>query len=399
MPLTFELDLNGLFSYIFYQTRLHPLACYPGLIFAKLTDLYSVFHAFCGNRHEVLYRLHQRYGRIVHARKRRIMSHALSEQAHRSMEPLILSDVHDWCLALGDRHPNLVDSDNDKTEDQDWSQPKDMAHWCACVIPSAALRILKICGQMPILSHIGSKKWLRMGTAADHKRQIAFSRQQLQAHDPDTGEGCGQHESISGVSLQKPVRCPPSSMACADTANAALTATLYFLTHHPRILSRLTTQIRNAFPTLEAIAPGARLSSLTYLRACIDESMRLCPPVPIVLPREVLPGGLQVGDAQFPAGTVHFARPFVYDSYRWMVRHVSPETLAIQRQAFVPFGLGLRACIGRKVALTELEVSIAQVLFMYDVRLAPWMEHLGVGRGRKYKIKKNFVVGQEEPVL
>ncbi|PWY76985.1 cytochrome P450 [Aspergillus heteromorphus CBS 117.55] len=99
------------------------------------------------------------------------------------------------------------------------------------------------------------------------------------------------------------------------------------------ILTRLTTAIRTAFPTLVDIVAGPRLMQLSYLRACIEESMRLCPPAPSDLPREVLPGGLQVGKWHIPAGTVvgvpayplhhseeYFDRPFVYDPSRWLLR-------------------------------------------------------------------------------
>ena len=206
-----------------------------------------------------------------------------------------------------------------------------------------------------------------------------------------------------------------------DTTNTALTATFYFLAHHPVILARLSAEIRAGFPTPDAIVAGPQLAQMAYLRACIDESMRLCPPVPTDLPRVVLPGGLQVGKWHIPAGTVvgvptyalhhnkeHFDCPFVYNPSRWLLRGsdgtrdgegVSAEVLSRQRQAFVPFSLGPRGCIGRNVAMLELEVSIARALWSYDLRLAPGTEQLGVGHEGEYKIKDNFVVGKEGPVL
>ncbi|CAI7651341.1 unnamed protein product [Penicillium manginii] len=501
--------LAALSSYIFYQIWLHPLARYPGPFWAKLTNLYSVVHAIRGDRHEDLYRLHRRHGRIVrigpdrvsildvqalepiygfqanvqksqwyqgfydvsifnaidrkvHARKRRVMSQAFSSQALRGMEPLIISAIRDWCLALGDRHPQAMRNRETQSNgvssghEEAWSIPKDMVHWSACVIfdalgeicfgstyntslstanhfffPLMALnvRILNICGQMPILRRLGIDKYMRMGTAANRKRQIAFSQQQLatrlgsnpnnrhdivyylqKARDPDTGEGYSQQELISEVTLLLG--------AGSDTANTALTATFYFLSHHPSILSRLTTEIRSTFTTLESIVPSFTLSAHSYLRACIEESMRLCPPIPMDLPREVLPGGLYLDeDHFFPAGTVlgvptyalhhdeeYFARPFQYDPSRWLLREnggegVSAEVMTHQRKAFVPFSLGPRACIGRSLAIVELEISIARVLWMYDLRLAPGTEGLGVGRDGEYKMRDNFIVGKKGPVL
>jgi hypothetical protein len=44
----------------------HPLAKYPGPWWAGLTDWYSVYHIFKGDRHLDFYRLHERYGKPFH---------------------------------------------------------------------------------------------------------------------------------------------------------------------------------------------------------------------------------------------------------------------------------------------------------------------------------------------
>lgn len=160
---------------------------------------------------------------------------------------------------------------------------------------------------------------------------------------------------------------------------------------------------------------------MSYLRAVIEESMRLCPPIPMDLPREVLPGGLRVLDWELPGGTVvgvptyalhhspdHFDRPFEYDPSRWLLRGsdaavgtegVSADVMTRQRAAFVPFSIGPRACIGRSVAMAELEIGVARALWLYDVRLSPGSENLGVGKNGEYKMKDNFIVGKEGPVM
>ncbi|KAB8270076.1 cytochrome P450 [Aspergillus minisclerotigenes] len=490
-------------SYIIHQIWFHPLAQYPGPFLAKLTRFYTVYQAFRSNRHADLYNLHKRYGKIVrygpnhisindpqalepiyghqanvqkakwyssffsvsifnaidksvHARKRRVMSQAFSDQALRDMEPHVLSAIRDWCHALGDgTQENPCSSAVDG-----WSKPRDMAHWSACMVfdvlgeicfgksfgtsssdenhfffPLMALnvRILNICGQMPVLRRIGVEGFLRRGTAADRKRQISFSRKQLmdrlavdmkstkrrdivyflqQARDPETGEGYSQAEMMGEATLLLG--------AGFDTANTALAATFYFLCKHPEVLTRLTSEIRNAFSDVESIVSGPSMQKMTYLRACLNESMRLCPPVPMDLPREVLPGGLRFMEHYFPAGTVvgvptyslhhndaYFDEPFLYDPSRWFLRGsadlegegVSAETLSRQKEAFAPFSIGPRACIGRSIALMELEVGLARALWLYDMRLAPGMEQVGVGPEGEYKIRDNFIVGKEGPIV
>ena len=197
------------------------------------------------------------------------------------------------------------------------------------------------------------------------------------------------------------------SASGSDTANTALAATFYFLSHHRQVLARLSEEIRSTFPDLDSIVCGPSLQKLYYLRACLDESMRLCPPVPMHLPQEVLSGGLRVNKEFFPTGTVigiptyalhhneeYFEQPFAYRPERWLPNHgpnaeqegVSSEVLALQKKAFVPFSLGPRACIGRNVALMELEIGIARTLWLYDIRLAPGTEHICMGPEGEYKV-------------
>ncbi|MCJ1371098.1 hypothetical protein MMC20_002313 [Loxospora ochrophaea] len=388
------------------------------------------------------------------------MSHAFSDQALRGMEPHILSVIRNWCAALGD------DLDP-KTAlgTQEWSSPKDMAHWAAYMIfdvlgeicfgqsfdtslytdnrffldlMTINVRILNILGQMPILAYTNLSTIMNRGNGENRVKQIAFSRQQLrkrldvdsdssgrrdiihylqQARDPETGEGYSETELMSETTLLLG--------AGSDTANTALASIFYFLSHHPSVLTRLTTIIRNSFPTVESIVSGPVLASSTYLRACVDEALRLCPPIPMPLPREVLSGGLHVDGEFFPQGTIvgvptytlhhssaHFDRPFAYEPSRWLVKNSSEkvpggedgegqteETVALAREAFVPFSVGPRACIGRNVALLELQVGVARTLWLYNMRIVPGTESLGVGVAGEYKMKDNFIVGKEGPVL
>lgn len=210
--------------------------------------------------------------------------------------------------------------------------------------------------------------------------------------------------------------CPGS-----DTANTALSAIFYFLSQHKDVRDRLTSMVRSTFPDVESIRSGPLLNSMTYLRAVVDESMRLCPPVPMPLPREVLPGGITVDGHHFPAGTTigiptytmhhdgaHFDRPFQYEPQRWLIRGQDgvgdkegrdADDVARMREAFAPFSVGPRACIGRSVALLELYVGVARTLWLYDMRLAPGYENVGVGPEGEYKMKDHFIVGREGPMV
>lgn len=50
-------------GFVLYRLYFHPLAAYPGPIFASITDWYNVHHCLKGDRHLTEYRLHQIYGK------------------------------------------------------------------------------------------------------------------------------------------------------------------------------------------------------------------------------------------------------------------------------------------------------------------------------------------------
>ncbi|TGO14403.1 hypothetical protein BTUL_0053g00020 [Botrytis tulipae] len=427
-------------SYVIYQTKFHPLARYPGPLLAKFSSIYAAYHTICGTMHTNLYDLHQKHGEFVrfgpdhisinsasaleqiynhkanvqksswyrvfyglsifnivdkevHARKKRVMTQAFSDQAVRTMEPHISSAIRDWCTGLGARD-DLSSSSTSASHSKelrpgDWSSPKDMAHWAAYMIFDS---LGEICFGKTFNTSLSHENRFFLDLMAADRRDIVYYLQQ--ARDPDTGEGYSEAELMSETTLLLG--------AGSNTANSALTSIFYFLSQHPFIREKLTTIIHSTFPDVESISHGPALNSMVYLRACIDESMRLCPPVPMPLPREVIPGGLRVNGHQFQVGTIvgvptyslhhsaqHFDQPYVDDPTRWLIKGSkgidendgrTQEEVSKAREAFAPFSLGPRECIGRSVASYELQVGVARVLWLYNMRIAAGCEKIGVGR-------------------
>lgn len=401
----------------------------------------------------------------VHARKKRVMSQAFSEKAVKGMEPHILSAIRTWTSTL--RHDPVIDGSREKQQDTNggntkptWSTSRDMAKYSAYMVfdvlgeillgetfyssekidnrdylvhMDALVRSMNLAGQAPIINKLNLGPLFSRGSKQLRQEKNVFTQRQMkkrlalsdktdrkdivyylqQARDPETGEGYPTSELIFETTLLLG--------AGSDTATTGLAATFYFLAHHPDVLTRLTETIRTTFPDVESIVGGPALYSLTYLRACVDESLRLCPPIPALLPREVLPGGMMVDGQFFPAGTIlgvptyamhhssdHFDKPFVYDPGRWLLRGThgvredeghTQEEVAEARKAFNPFSTGPRACIGRNVALLELYVGIARTLWLYDIRLTPGTENVGVGKEGEYSVEDYFIVGKAGPIL
>ncbi|KAI8208912.1 FAD-linked oxidoreductase apf9 [Colletotrichum sp. SAR 10_86] len=91
------------------------------------------------------------------------------------------------------------------------------------------------------------------------------------AKDPD-GESTLSKSEIRAESATLVV-------AGSDTSSTTLAATLFYLSGNASAYARLCHEIRSTFDSVEDIRIGAKLSSCNYLRACIDEALRMSPPV------------------------------------------------------------------------------------------------------------------------
>jgi cytochrome P450 len=124
------------------------------------------------------------------------------------------------------------------------------------------------------------------------------------------------------------------------------------------------------------------LSSCVYLRACLNEAMRLQPAVGGVLPRTILSPGLTICNEFFPAGTivgvssyaVHhniewFPEPFKFKPERWMKEYQANNS-DIQRahEAFFSFSQGPRGCVGKHLAYVEMSMAVAYIAWRFDIQ-------------------------------
>ncbi len=110
-----------------------------------------------------------------------------------------------------------------------------------------------------------------------------------------------------------------------------------------------------------------------YLEAVMKEAMRLHPVIPMVVRHLMAPA--TVGGWRLPAGTNvgpsiiishsrpgSFEQPGVFRPGRFLDGHVEPNT-------WIPFGGGVRRCIGAGFSLMEGVAVLREVLAAYDVRV------------------------------
>jgi cytochrome P450 len=421
-------------------------------------ELYPTIQAGLGESNT-----HAEMDRTRHASLRRILDHAFSDKALRSAEPLIQKNVKIWNKQLGA---------GDLSKDG-WTTPKNLSVWnsflgydimgeltfskkFACLeseehryVPgilvegngmvyalsySPLIYFLRPILATQILLHISGElgkktlQFLHYTRAQMQERllppksdsldtRVDFVHYLLKAKDPETGLGFTKKQlnASSGLLIS----------AGSDTTSTALTATIFYLLHNSDTLKKAEAEVRARFSSIDDVKGLGMTSELPYLTACIDEALRLAPPVPSQMYREVLADGITVDGQQIPVGTVvgvspyvihhnpeYYPEPFVFRPERWIVDEkagVSEENVATARSAWCPFSLGTRGCIGKRLAYIELICSLGTLLYAYDLRLPVREQQIGRGnpanktwgraRESEYQLVDKFLADRDGPMV
>ncbi|OQE15452.1 hypothetical protein PENSTE_c028G09807 [Penicillium steckii] len=162
-----------------------------------------------------------------------------------------------------------------------------------------------------------------------------------------------------------------------DTTAISLRNVLFFLFKNPKCLSRLREELDEVLDEDEIVAPYAKVKHLPYLRACIDESLRMLPPVIFGLPRRTPAESTAILDDYIAGDTsvsmsayvVHHQESVFKDhnSYK-PERWLGEEGKSLQPY-FVPFSAGARGCIGRNISYLEQTVLVASLIHRFEFAL------------------------------
>ncbi|KAF2176579.1 cytochrome P450 monooxygenase [Zopfia rhizophila CBS 207.26] len=169
--------------------------------------------------------------------------------------------------------------------------------------------------------------------------------------------------------------------AGSATTAIAMCNVLYQLLKNPKTMEKLVQELDAALEDDEddgGVVAYDKVKHLPYLRACLDESLRLFPPTPHNLGRETpadgvnimgeyIPGGVSVGMSAFVAHRNEAQLPQAdkYAPERWL----GEEGKSLQPY-FLAFSAGARGCIGRNISYLEQTVVLASVLRRYQFALS-----------------------------
>jgi len=174
-------------------------------------------------------------------------------------------------------------------------------------------------------------------------------------------------------------------IAGADTTARAMTSLLFFLLSNRPYYARLRAELDATFSDGDNVLDTSKYESLTFLDACINETLRLHPPVPTNGSRRVQEGGggRMIAGRVVPEGTEVYVSPYAlhrdprnffprteeFWPDRWLqsVSNVT-EGFVHDTAAFIPFSYGPANCVGRHLARLEIKMLIVLLLSRFDAR-------------------------------
>jgi len=176
-----------------------------------------------------------------------------------------------------------------------------------------------------------------------------------------------------------------SVVANSQLTTVALTTCTYLLLCNKEALNRLTDEIRKTFTSDEQISVQST-QPLVYLDAVLNEAMRIRHPTPINLPRVVPPEGRIIDGTFIPGNTIvginlhviqtsplYWVEPHVFQPERFLPSSDARYDRRFDQDvkaAYMPFSTGPRNCIGGKLFFGEARVTIAKLLWNFDILLA-----------------------------
>ncbi|KAI9818756.1 MAG: hypothetical protein M1827_007576 [Pycnora praestabilis] len=393
--------------------------------------------------------------RREHGRRRRLLGPGFSDQAIKSYEGKIRVIVRRFCMALS---PSAEESE----KGDDWSASRNIAQWSNYVFfdlandiifgqdwnsiqkpenRSIVTSIQKSNLRAGVLSNAAELKFWRLdkkifpATIVARNHFIKFIKQTVyrkmmekeQKQDIFSTLVHSQDEATGTVLSKEELAAETANLISAgsDTSSTTLASLFFYLSRYPDVYDKVSKEVRNAFGSPDDVCIGSALNSCTYLRACLDESLRMAPAVASAPWREVTSAGALIDGCSVPAGydvgmgiysiqhnETYVPQPFTFIPERWLVNS-SPsstrESVDRARSAFAPFSIGPRSCIGKGLATAELLFIMASVLVTFDFKKPEGLESLlgegspnaPYGRHRKdeYQLIDHVICAKDGPML
>ncbi|KAK9026347.1 hypothetical protein V6N11_039188 [Hibiscus sabdariffa] len=171
-------------------------------------------------------------------------------------------------------------------------------------------------------------------------------------------------------------------MAGTETSSTTAEWAMSEMVKNPRILEKAQAEVRRVYGRTGDVNESD-LHELQYLKLVIKETLRLHPPVPLLLPREGMER-CEIKGYEIPAKTKVIVNAWAIgrDCEYWNeAERFNPERFmdsSVDYKGanfeFIPFGAGRRMCPGISYSMAVVELSLAQLLFCFDWKLPNGMK-------------------------
>ncbi|GLJ24480.1 hypothetical protein SUGI_0467470 [Cryptomeria japonica] len=191
-------------------------------------------------------------------------------------------------------------------------------------------------------------------------------------------------ESNQGLTIEEFIaECKTFFIAGQETTSNYLTFAIVLLAMHPDWQDQARSEVQqvcgNCHPKFETV------NKLKTLGMILNEVIRLYPPIAVF--RREIHKDTTLGGIAIPEGTqvIFPTLSFNHDTSLWGedANEFKPERFSEgiskaakdDSAAFIPFGYGLRSCMGKNYAMLETKVALAMILQRFSFVLSPGYVH------------------------
>ncbi|CAI9094654.1 OLC1v1030431C1 [Oldenlandia corymbosa var. corymbosa] len=165
--------------------------------------------------------------------------------------------------------------------------------------------------------------------------------------------------------------------AGTETTSSTLDWAMVELIRHPEVMAKLQNEIRTVFGEKETIEE-ADIQEIGYLKSVVKETLRLHPPVPLLVPRESreqteIDGNIIPAKTRVLVNAWAIGRDPQYwddqESFKPERFEGSDKDFAGNHFEYIPFGAGRRMCPGMSFGLASLYLPLALFLHHFNWKL------------------------------
>ena len=163
-------------------------------------------------------------------------------------------------------------------------------------------------------------------------------------------------------------------VAGSDTSARTLEQSMSLLMNHPEILEKAKIEI-DIHVDHNRLVDDSDLPNLTYIHWIINETLRLFPLTPLLLPH-YSSQDCTIGGCHVPKGTILFVNAWALhrDPTLWEEpTKFKPERFEKERDQgsfkYMPFGVGRRSCPGNHLALRNVTLALAALIQCFNCEM------------------------------